>query len=191
MRKFLLRFAVILLFIILMVVAFNLWVYYEDAKFLGEDQYMTNEKYAAVINAPYIYCRYTEFIEKNKNTEYHTEYRVINNVPRIELMGDGITYTFYPYVYSYNLLGKEAVDRDTDNYRLVTIVITNDSYRFGKKKIGVGSTRAEVEKAYRNNMECYEREGMGRGYIDGSWLYVRFLYDEEDKVTQISLFDKS
>ena len=60
--------------------------------------------------------------------------------------------------------------------------------RFGLCHLSAGEMlREEIEKAYRKNAECYETEKLGSGYIDGYWLYVRFMYDENDCVSQMSI----
>ncbi len=66
------------------------------------------------------------------------------------------------------------------------IIIRNPSIRFGKHRIGVGSSRKEIENEYSKNETCYKTENLGGGYIDGNWLYVRFLYDNE-RVVQMSI----
>lgn len=80
-------------------------------------------------------------------------------------------------------------DVPLDDYDIVSVLIPNNGtrYQFGSRHIGIGSSREAVEKAYANAPTCYEIDGEGKGYIENTSLYIRFLYDEKNKVRQISL----
>ena len=145
-------------------------------------KYLSNEQYAEQLDVTGIPCTYADFIAQKGKACPIQQSVATNGVPFIAANDNGIDYYFYP-----NTWGNDIFDQELSVYRLVEIRITDDAYRFGWKKIGVGSTRSEVDYAYRRNLTCYEAEGLGSGYIDGDWLYVRFLYDRFDKVTQMTI----
>ena len=61
------------------------------------------------------------------------------------------------------------------------IRIYSPEIRFGWKKIGVSSTKAEVEKVYKNFQKIKEADC---GFIDGC-AWIRFYFDENQKVNKI------
>ncbi|MCL1891576.1 MAG: hypothetical protein FWG00_06200 [Coriobacteriia bacterium] len=71
--------------------------------------------------------------------------------------------------------------KDYSEYQLNSAHITDPEYRIGKYHIGIGSDRALVEKAYKGKKRLADGEF---GFIDGT-IWVRFLFDSEDKVKEI------
>lgn len=69
-------------------------------------------------------------------------------------------------------------------YFLANIVITKGEYKFGRKKIGIGSTKEDVLKAYKNIDISYDSPYT---YIDGN-IYIQFYIDNNDKVYKIQFF---
>lgn len=145
-------------------------------------KYLSNEQYAEQLDVIGIPCTYADLIAHKGEACPIQRAVSASGVPFIVANDNGIDYYFYP-----NIWGNDIPDQEPEEYRLVEIRITDDAYRFGRKRIGVGSTRSEVDYAYRRNLTCYEAEGLGSGYIDGDWLYVRFLYDQFDRVTQMTI----
>lgn len=74
-----------------------------------------------------------------------------------------------------------------DDAFLQSIRITGEKYRFGWRSIGVGSTRKEVEKAYKNVKKSTDPIC---AYVDGK-IFVEFIFNENDVVTEIWFFDYS
>ena len=140
---------------------------------------MDNRDYAKALGISAITCSYSDFISQ-KDCESEKHYHADNGAECIIVICDNVDYLFVQELTNTNEQGN--VD-----YYLREVVIRNPYYRFGKYKIGVGSKREEIAKAYRKNAECYETEKLGSGYIDGYWLYVRFMYDENDCVSQMSI----
>jgi len=69
--------------------------------------------------------------------------------------------------------------------RVQSVRITGSSIRFGEYQIGVGSTREEIELAYRK-MVIHESPDGTITVIEGrTWVVIRF--DENDKVERITL----
>lgn len=64
------------------------------------------------------------------------------------------------------------------------LIISNPDIRFGSKKIGVGSSKAEVEKAYFPIEQFVSEEGIY--YVDGI-MCVEYCFDEEDIVISIKI----
>lgn len=80
--------------------------------------------------------------------------------------------------------------------QLILVTIKSDAYRFGKQNIGIGSTRAEVEKAYAKDdalkpEQLTESQKLSpyasSGYYGDNWSRILFCYDENDKVESIAL----
>lgn len=69
--------------------------------------------------------------------------------------------------------------------RLMNVKITDPSYRLGKKNIGVGSSRLEVEKAYSKQERILDLEGLG--FID-DLVWVEFEFDSNNEVNQIMIY---
>ncbi len=141
---------------------------------------MANEDYAKALGLPNIACTYPDFIELKGPGKEEIYYA--------DSGAEGIIVTFNNIRYYFlQDTTKNSNQNNKENYDLVQIVIRDPSIRFGKHKIGVGSAKKEIEKVYRKNEVCYETELLGSGYIDGTWLYVRFLYDDNDCVKQMSI----
>lgn len=72
---------------------------------------------------------------------------------------------------------EDRADEYQGRFRLVKIEIFGTQYRFGTQKIGIGSTRAEVEDAYHSN------------YVldPDRYISVHFSYDNADRVNLITL----
>ena len=66
----------------------------------------------------------------------------------------------------------------------MNVEIINNKYRFGWKSIGVGSTKMDVEKAYKHVRKSPDND---HEYIDGD-VYVIFSFDDMDVVKSIKFF---
>ena len=73
----------------------------------------------------------------------------------------------------------------TDDTWFESVRFNDSSFRFGRKSIGVSSTREEVEKAYKNAKKL---SGEECAYIDG-FTWISFILDENDIVTEIMMSD--
>lgn len=140
---------------------------------------MSNKDYAKALGITTITCSYSEFISQ-KPCESEKHYYADNGAECIVVTCDDVDYLFVQELTNANEQGNME-------YYLREVVIRNSSFRFGKYKIGVGSKKEEIAKVYRKNSACYETEKLGSGYIDGDWLYVRFIYDKNDHVSQMSI----
>lgn len=76
---------------------------------------------------------------------------------------------------------------ESDDCFLLGIDIIGKKYRFGWRSIGVGSTRTEVERAYKHVKKSTDPIC---AYIDGK-IFVEFQFDENDVVKEVSFFDYS
>lgn len=72
---------------------------------------------------------------------------------------------------------------DSTEAKLCNVTVTDDTIRFGKKEIGIGSTKKEVEKAYRRVLHSPDGENI---YVD-NYFYVEYSFDENDIVSQIDI----
>lgn len=87
-------------------------------------------------------------------------------------------------VYHYNDLCF-MFNSDYKNSAMLNIVVTSEKYEFGSAKIHVGSTKQEVLKAYRHVRRSPDE---GIVFMDGD-IYVRFIFDQSDKVSEIFFCD--
>ena len=68
----------------------------------------------------------------------------------------------------------------------ISAEITSTAYRFGRHKIGVGSTKAEVQKAYGKINPIKDLADNEFGYIDGG-VWIIFRVNSDDIVEKIIL----
>ncbi|MCM1234707.1 MAG: RDD family protein [Ruminococcus flavefaciens] len=82
------------------------------------------------------------------------------------------------FVFSEHENASGAVVRE-----LCRVELTNPEYRFGSEKIGVGTDKSTVEKAYRDSYQELHPYVYGESYCveDGNYS-VRFYFDENDIV---------
>ena len=66
------------------------------------------------------------------------------------------------------------------------VKVTGEQYRFGMWRIGVGSTRKEVESVYRHIKKIHGMRDNEVGVIDGL-RWVTYVFDENDIVKEIYL----
>ncbi len=146
------------------------------------DPYSTMSKsdYAKALGLSTINCSYSDFIMTHE-IEEENQFVADNGSNGIVVQHNDIEYFFLQDDTTNNNQKIKYND-----YYLVEIIIRNPSIRFGKHRIGVGSSRKEIENEYSKNETCYKTENLGSGYIDGNWLYIRFLYDNE-RVVQMSI----
>ena len=71
----------------------------------------------------------------------------------------------------------DSAEEYSGNFRLVKIEIFGKQYRFGNKKIGIGSSKAEIEDVYHSY------------YVldPDRYIYISFSYDSNDIVNLITL----
>jgi len=79
---------------------------------------------------------------------------------------------------------------------LIQIVFKSDTLRFGRKKIGIGSSMEEVRKAYQRDEKIDEEDlaystddfpDVDEGYYGDSWSRILFSYDENGKVDSMAM----
>lgn len=65
------------------------------------------------------------------------------------------------------------------------IELTNPEYRFGRKKIGVGTDKSIIEKVYHNSYQGLKESLYGGYYVEDGNCSVFFHFDENDKVCKM------
>jgi len=79
---------------------------------------------------------------------------------------------------------------------LIQIVFKADTLRFGRKKIGIGSTQEDVQKAYFRDQKineddlaycAYNYPDVDEGYYGESWCNILFSYDDNGKVISMAM----
>ncbi|MWC26668.1 hypothetical protein [Paenibacillus sp. MMS18-CY102] len=80
---------------------------------------------------------------------------------------------------------------------LSCVFITSPDYRFGKEKVGVGSTLHDVKVAYAEQQQITDNPSNEIGFIDGyrqgdfdhnySIPWVTYAFDENEVITKVSI----
>lgn len=95
--------------------------------------------------------------------------------------GDVPLVKLYYDFYTLQFIGTKNGEKP--NYMMGYVVIKDKDYRLGQYDIRVGSTKKEVEKAYK---KCMKIKDVPAGYIDNN-KWVEFTFNEFDEVTEIKV----
>ena len=68
---------------------------------------------------------------------------------------------------------------------VTAVRVYSSDYRFGKKKIGVGSTREEIDIVYK---KCKKIVDVDCGFIDGL-TWIEFYFDDNNEVIKIVIYN--
>ena len=169
----------------------------------GKEQDEMRKKYKTIIVvsiilvvvtlcALYIYASYMEMNEWtkpryassyyglmgiNRDRAYYSEIVASIGEPKSkEIRDDGRMLAYYDHFIL-------RFEDDSDEAELLHVTVTDNTIRFGKKEIGIGSTKKEVEKAYRRVLHSPDGENI---YVD-NYFYVEYSFDENDIVSQIDI----
>jgi hypothetical protein len=74
------------------------------------------------------------------------------------------------------------------DYFLIRAEITGKQFRYGIGSIGIGSTRNQIQDAYRNIRKVIDLDKDEYGVIDNG-VWVLFEFNSDDKVKKIMLTD--
>jgi len=95
-----------------------------------------------------------------------------------------LVYEGYRYMTSY----LEFPD-ETRDYTAGLIEITDPMYQIGSQKLGIGSKRKQIEKAYKHSKPITDLSDESKlGYIDGG-VWVVFSFAPDDTVSQIQIYE--
>jgi len=72
---------------------------------------------------------------------------------------------------------------DSPEAIVICITVLDEKYKFGWRKIGVGSSKKEVLRAYRRVKRSPDE---GYAFVDGL-MWVEFFFDENDRVKEIMI----
>ena len=79
--------------------------------------------------------------------------------------------------------------------KLVQVTTADETYRFGKRQIGVGSTREDIAAAYAGDLAieadrlshgAYYFPNPDAGYYGDYWDWILFRYDENGRVSEMA-----
>jgi len=84
--------------------------------------------------------------------------------------------------YIFYFIGSKDIEKS--NYMLGNVRITDPEYKLGKYNIGIGTSKAIVEKAYRNKKKIKD---IKFGFIDNR-RWIVFNFDSAEKVSEIKVF---
>ena len=102
-----------------------------------------------------------------------------NGLYRKQLIYDGYEYTTF-------FASEPDYFRD---YTVSVVTITDQAYRIGSRKVGIGSTRKKIERAYWSSSRISGLENENDiGFIDGG-VWVEFRFAPDDTVNQIRIYN--
>ncbi|MBR3179597.1 MAG: hypothetical protein IKF49_08840 [Clostridia bacterium] len=102
-------------------------------------------------------------------------------IPQVVIRLDDRTLTFIPD----NVQFVTDIKDYSNNFILNQVQVTGGDYKINN--IGIGSSLKEVEEAFRSFHKCTEKPGIGAGYYDEDYVFIRFLYDQNDQVVLITI----
>lgn len=70
---------------------------------------------------------------------------------------------------------------------LSEIEVTSPEYRFGRKKIGVGTDKSILEKVSRRSYQKLQQDTYGRYFAEDGNILLYFYFDENDKVYKLTV----
>ncbi|KUP24598.1 hypothetical protein [Paenibacillus sp. DMB5] len=132
--------------------------------------------------------------------KYHYEYKYetmikeLGEPAKTDEHDHYVKYIYPGLIFRYEINNSLVQDRDGNYDYSVSpaatyVKITSDTYRFGKHNIGVGSTREEVEKAYRKSIFKIVEEDSS-GFRDGDSndeQWVEYYFDKNNRVLAVEL----
>ena len=134
------------------------------------------------ISPKYYVKDYYKIIGFPNSTTYKTIKTVYGEPQTIIPPSDDCSLTRIVYNgIEFKLVTKCNSPQDSDS--ISAVVIYTPDISFGKKKIGVGSTREEIEKAYKR----FEPIREPYGFIDGL-TWIEFYFDENEQVNEIVFY---
>lgn len=77
------------------------------------------------------------------------------------------------------------VEYENGQCSLCRMEVTDPEYRFGRKKIGVGSDKNTIEKVYRNSYRGLQQDVYGEYFVEDGNFLIYFYFDEKEKVCKI------
>ncbi|WP_204826353.1 hypothetical protein [Paenibacillus nicotianae] len=85
--------------------------------------------------------------------------------------------------YRLFFMNKSSANNQND-YFLANVKITDDNYRIGSEKTGIGTSKPLVEKVYKGNKRILD---IRDGFIDGdTWIDYRF--DKKQNISEIKIY---
>ena len=143
-------------------------------------------KYTNELGVPALYSDYSKIIQMNGIVEIRESISEFG-VPQKVVYFDDYILTFIPQNSSESGVGT-AIDY-SDQYQLITIKVMNGDHSIHLRtgRIGIGSSKSEVEKVFQEFMKSSEKSGFGSGYYDSDFVFIRFLYDDRGCVTSITI----
>lgn len=144
---------------------------------------MNNEGSSSIYEPDYFSKLGLSYHKHQYSYKYTTMINDLGQPIKIEEDGKYVYYFYQGMFFRYNKYFGIMHDSATN------VTVTSDKYKFGKDKIGVGSTRDEVEKAYRKaKFKIVKNDSSG--FRDGSLnsdQWVKFYFDKDNKVRAIEL----
>jgi hypothetical protein len=113
----------------------------------------------------------------NDTTETVSQY----GIPQVIIRLDDRILTFIPD----NAQFATDINDYSKNFILNQVQVTGGDYKINS--VGIGNSRKEVEEAFRSFHKCAEKPSIGAGYYDEDYVFIRFLYDQNDQVILITI----
>lgn len=121
------------------------------------------------------YYKYDQIIEANGEPDKTVREKYTER-------GDYFIYHEYDdgrlFVFSEN-------ENTVGSITLRRIELTDPEYRFGRKKIGVGTDKSNIEKVYCNSYRGLQQDVYGEYFVEDGNFLIYFYFDENKKVCKI------
>ncbi|MGV7114749.1 hypothetical protein [Paenibacillus kyungheensis] len=85
--------------------------------------------------------------------------------------------------YRLLFMNKNSTTNKND-YLLANVKITDENYRIGSEKIGIGTSKSLVEKVYKDNKRILD---IHDGFIDGD-TWIQYKFDKNQNVSEIKIY---
>ena len=176
------------LIVLALVVSYLVSVFFYDREMTDygrESNYLSNRGYARALGLSDF--KYDSIIKKLGSPEKQT---VLQNADSLGNTLVSIEYKDFRAAY-VEIPRADGTTREA----LYLVTVWGESIKFGRKKIGVGSSREEVHKAYEKEPMISQGElasstedfpNVAEGYYGEDWSRILFCYDDAGIVTLIA-----
>lgn len=132
------------------------------------------------------YCKdYYSIITNTESRNYDRIIEVNGEPDKITREKIAVDYYMIQLAYNDGRLFVFPEYKNADRMLLEVIEFTNPKYRFGRKKIGIGTDKSTIEKVYRNSYQGLEESLYGGYDVEDGNCSLLFYFDDNDIVNKI------
>ena len=179
---------VTILIVLAVIVSYLIAVYFYDremTEYGRQSNYLSNRGYASALGLSDF--RYDTILKKLGTPVKQT------TLPEADQLGNTLVFLEYP---DFRAAYVEISDSNGSTRKaLYLVTVWGESIKFGRKQIGVGSSREEVHKAYEKEPMISQGElassvedfpSLAEGYYGEDWSRILFCYNDAGIVTSMA-----